>query len=276
MTDLLWEPPGVSVIIPHFNASDTLARALDSVSAQTWRVAEVIVVDDASDAAERGEAEAIIAAHVDARIIALERNAGPANARNVGWDAARAPWIAFLDSDDAWHPRKIEVQLTEAARSSPTPAMIASRTVRVNDVAELQATALHAPFRTSTITKAHLLLRNRMSTPSVVVRRDLPLRFAAGRRFSEDYELWLTIAGKEHWILLVDEPLAAIFKPPYGASGLSSNMWRMIGGEYLAYIGAWRSGALSVLELVAGLASSTARSMLRLVKLLVRRDRRLQ
>ncbi|WP_315107607.1 glycosyltransferase family 2 protein [uncultured Microbacterium sp.] len=264
----------VSVVMPHYNASRTLARALDSVMRQSREAAEVIVVDDASAQDEREAAQRTVESYPGTRLILLDRNGGPAHARNVGWDAAVGDWVAFLDCDDAWHPRKLETQLALALGSGTTPHMIAGRTVQLAAPEELGSMPLNASAPAYVIRKRDLLVRNRMSTPSVLVRRDLPLRFSAGRRFSEDYELWLSIAGLGHTIVFLDAPVAAIFKAPYGDSGLSARIWPMIVGEYQAYIGARRVGALNRLETVVGIAISTGRAGLRVVRLLARRVRR--
>ena len=266
--------PSVSVVIPHFNSSKTLVRALESIDRQSLPVREVIVVDDASTADELAAAQEAARAFPGVRVIDLARNQGPAHARNVGWDASVGEWIAFLDSDDAWHPAKLELQLAAADVVSERPDLIACITRLVNSMDELSAIEPAPQSARHWVRKKDLLVRNRMSTPSVIVHRDLRERFATGRHFSEDYQLWLTIAGRGHRVLMVDEVLAGIFKPAYGASGLSSQIFRMIAGEYLAYVGARRDHALTRTEMLAGLGMSTVRSMIRLVRLALRRNAR--
>ncbi|WP_176697153.1 glycosyltransferase family 2 protein [Microbacterium sp. 3J1] len=261
----------VSVVIPHFNASQTLGRALESILNQTRAVDEIIVVDDASAPDEREAAQRIVDSCTGARLISLDQNGGPAHARNVGWDDASGDWVAFLDSDDAWHSRKLEAQFALADGAGVQPQMLAGRTVQVTAQEELESMSLNGATSAHMVSKRDLLIRNRMSTPSVVVRRDLGLRFSAGRRYSEDYELWLSIAGFGHTILFVDAPVAAIFKAPYGDSGLSSRIWPMIAGEFQAYIGARRIGALSGVEAFLGITISAARAAVRVARLVGRR-----
>lgn len=99
--------PHFTVMIPTFNRSDSLRRALLSVQRQTFRDFEIVVVDD-------GSTEDIAAVVRDiapaAAIIRLERNGGIPDARNAGIKAARGRYIAFLDSDDLWHPRYLQYQ----------------------------------------------------------------------------------------------------------------------------------------------------------------------
>lgn len=100
--------PLVSVIIPTFNRAHVLGHALDSVLAQTLGDFEVIVVDDASTDNTRE----LMAGISDERVLYTRRdhsvNAGVA--RNTGMQQARGKYIAFLDSDDRWLPRKLELQ----------------------------------------------------------------------------------------------------------------------------------------------------------------------
>ncbi|MGO9444362.1 MAG: glycosyltransferase family 2 protein [Thiobacillaceae bacterium] len=97
--------PRFSVVIPAYNAGKTLARALDSVLAQTWPAHEIIVVDDGS----HDDTDQIVAAYGD-RVIALwQENAGPSAARNRGVQAASGEWVAFLDADDWYYPARLEL-----------------------------------------------------------------------------------------------------------------------------------------------------------------------
>jgi glycosyltransferase involved in cell wall biosynthesis len=96
----------VSVVIPTYNRSGLVTRAIDSVLAATSGEDEVIVVDDGSTddtaSAVRRFGDAVRYVRID--------NAGPGAARNVGIRMARSPLVAFLDSDDTWMPDKVELQ----------------------------------------------------------------------------------------------------------------------------------------------------------------------
>lgn len=117
--ELVDDRPDVSVIIPFFNSSETLFRAIDRVFAQSCSKWEIIVVDDGSTSPMVRPDDARLN---DGRIRWLrhQSNQGVSAARNTGVAAARGLFIAFLDSDDEWMPRKLERQLM-AARKSPHP-----------------------------------------------------------------------------------------------------------------------------------------------------------
>ncbi len=106
------EQAAVSVIIPCFRCAKTIERAIASVAAQTVLPAEVILVDDAS-----GDGTRLLLSELKShyatgwvKLVLLDQNVGAGSARNAGWAAASQPLIAFLDADDAWHFRKIEIQ----------------------------------------------------------------------------------------------------------------------------------------------------------------------
>lgn len=106
--------PSVSVVVPAYNAAETIARALDSVYAQTYPgVAEVIVVDDGST---DGTAGVVRERFPDAHYV-RQPNAGAFPAKNRGVEAARAEYVAFLDADDEWLPAKLERQMQVCVRA---------------------------------------------------------------------------------------------------------------------------------------------------------------
>jgi glycosyltransferase involved in cell wall biosynthesis len=99
----------VSVIVPSFNRRALTARAVRSILNQTSGDLEVVVVDDGS---REEEVYAPEPAHADrVRVIRQQSNGGVSVARNTGIQAAAAPLVAFLDSDDYWLPDKLENQL---------------------------------------------------------------------------------------------------------------------------------------------------------------------
>ena len=102
----------VSVIIPCYRCASTITRAVDSVYAQTMTPIEVIIIDDNSLDNTLEEIRILKKnyPHDWIKIISLHDNVGPGEARNAGWNIAKGDYIAFLDSDDSWHSRKIEFQ----------------------------------------------------------------------------------------------------------------------------------------------------------------------
>jgi len=100
----------VSVIIPTHNRPDLLPKAIKSVLNQSYQDFEVIVVDDGLEI----RAESIVKKVNDSRIVYIqhETERGGAAARNTGIKAAQGEFIAFLDDDDEWLPKKLEIQMS--------------------------------------------------------------------------------------------------------------------------------------------------------------------
>ena len=101
--------PLVSVIMPAYNSRNTLADSIQSVVDQTFSDWELLIIDDCS----KESMEDIADSFQDSRIryVRLLSNRGVAKARNAGIAEARGRYIAFLDSDDLWLPKKLERQL---------------------------------------------------------------------------------------------------------------------------------------------------------------------
>jgi len=103
--------PLVSVVMPLHNAADRVEVGVRSVQGQSLADWELLVVDDASTDDSVVRVEALAAGDARVRVLRLERNGGPAVARNAGIREARGRYIAFLDSDDAWAPEKLARQV---------------------------------------------------------------------------------------------------------------------------------------------------------------------
>jgi glycosyltransferase involved in cell wall biosynthesis len=97
----------VSVVIPTYNYARYLGEAIDSALGQTLPPLEVTVVDDGST----DDTPQVLAAYGDRIRVLRQKNAGVAIARNSGIAAARGEYVAFLDADDVWLPRKLELQM---------------------------------------------------------------------------------------------------------------------------------------------------------------------
>jgi glycosyltransferase involved in cell wall biosynthesis len=116
-------PAQVAVVIPHFNRSDLLKETLRSVQRQTMGDWEVIVVDDGSSPEEYRHVQAM----ATDRILVIQRTdglKGPSRCRNLGWQAATAPLVIFLDSDDLLAPWCLESRLSAAKKDSDAGAWV--------------------------------------------------------------------------------------------------------------------------------------------------------
>ncbi|ADE13111.1 glycosyltransferase family 2 protein [Sideroxydans lithotrophicus] len=237
----------VSVVIPCFKCTRTIGRAFDSIVQQTQKPAEVILVDDASGDETLELLCKFRLEYPDwVKVIALNENQGAASARNAGWNAACQPYVAFLDADDAWHPKKIEIQYnymathSEIALSGHMHRKSGSHT-KVADWEIRECMAMP-------ISKNSLLLSNRFITPSVMLKREIPFRFAEGKRHMEDHLLWLEIVCAQMAVIKLSADLAAIYKPAYGAAGLSAQLWSMERGDLDNYGQLYQSGCINFIQ----------------------------
>ncbi len=110
--------PTVSVVIVTFNKSDTLAEAMESVLRQTYRDFEVLVVDDGST----DDTAQTVRPYLGRVRYLPKPNGGTGSARNLGIAQANGSIVAFLDGDDLWLPRKLEIQMAAFQRE---PAILA-------------------------------------------------------------------------------------------------------------------------------------------------------
>ncbi len=220
------DPVDVSVVVPCFRCTETIGRAMDSIRAQTRRPREVILVDDRSDDHTLEVLRGLESDYpeLEIRVAALERNQGPSVARNTGWEMARATYLALLDSDDSWHPRKLEIQFRLMV-ADPGIAITAHPRIEVGEgfrPGEIEAEPVGTP-----VGRFRLLASNCFPTSSVMMRRDLPYRFREDQRLCEDYLLWLTIILSGHRGEVFDLPLAHTHKAIYGEAGLSGDIRKM-------------------------------------------------
>lgn len=190
---------GVSVIMPAFEAAATIREAVASVLAQDYAPLELIVVAD-----DEADYRAVLPA--DARLVFLRTPspaAGPSVARNLGLDRARHPFVAFLDSDDVWYPRKLPVLVPQAAQWG----------IALDNARSCYPSGTK-PCRTcwEDLPDGHydFGLFGQVSQPLwPVLRRDClgEARFAERLRFAEDGVFYLSLIARNRGAYLYGQPL---------------------------------------------------------------------
>ena len=241
----------VTVVIPTFNSAATIKRALDSVLTQTVLPSQIIVVDNASSDSTVQIVEKMAAdSHCEVELVRQQRNTGPGAARNAGWDLVRTQFVAFLDSDDSWHPTKLERQL-DIARQHPDDCFFGHTTTTslTSDTTDaLAAAPLTGSRRINYFSLRHFLIRNRVSTPTVMLRSDLPFRFPTEHWYAEDYGLWTAILAASYRAVVQDLALTTLHKAAWGEAGLSAKLDDMHAGELLVLDGLRRDLAIGAIE----------------------------
>jgi glycosyltransferase involved in cell wall biosynthesis len=212
--------PLVSVIIPTYNRWPLLGEAVESVLKQTRKDFELIVVDDGST-----DESAKHLARYGARLRLLSQTRrGVAAARNFGAAVACGRFLAFLDSDDLWHPKKLQVQ-TDFMLRRPDVEICQTEEIWLRQGVRVNPKAIHRkPSGDIFLRSLELCL---VSPSAVMMTRSLFHEaggFDEALPVCEDYDLWLRL-GVDHLFGLVSEPLA--IKRGGRADQLSRSVWGM-------------------------------------------------
>ena len=193
----------VSIITPSYNSEHFIIDSINSILSQTYKDWELIIIDDCSKDATVKKILPFIEKYKNINLIKLEKNSGPAIARNTGIEAATGKYIAFLDSDDIWLPDKLEKQVEFMDKNNidfsfhsywmqkedeETKKMITTRKqVDYNDLLKTcDIGCLTAMYNQQSLGK--------------IFMPDIPKR--------QDYGLWLSILKKTEFAYSLDIPLA--------------------------------------------------------------------
>lgn len=212
--------PEVSVIIPCYNTKACVRHAIDSALGQHNHSVEVLVVDDGST---DGTADLVSKTYkTDARVtlIHFDENCGPSAARNAALDKAKGTWVGLLDSDDLWHPKRLEVLLDQAKDFD----FIADNIMGYDAVAQKQTGPLYDERHTGALTFVDFLQQGREDQHDLGYLQPLMRRSfleAHGFRYNEDVRagedlllnLQILLAGGQ--ALFINEPLY-IYALPVG------------------------------------------------------------
>ncbi len=228
--------PLISIIIPAFNAEQTLKETLTSVSAQSYRNLEIIVIDDGSTDRTRAIIEDF--SRTDARVRWLTKaNGGVAAARNSGIDVAGGEFIAPLDADDLWHPCKIELQF-ERFNSGPTnlglvynwyrPVDHESRISGIAAKPMIEGWVLHRHLDWNFVSNGSTPLLRREALANI---RYEPGLHHAGNQGCEDYLLQLQVA--RNWQFGCVPAFLTGYRKV--TDGMSANVARMIRSHVQMY-----------------------------------------
>ncbi|WP_305832164.1 glycosyltransferase family 2 protein [Photobacterium leiognathi] len=215
----------VSVIIPCYNSSKTIKRAIDSALLQSHSIGEVICIDDCSTDSTVDIIYENYSNNIKVKVIKNPKNRGVSYSRNQGVRHSSGDIIAFLDSDDSWDVNKIKQQLDVMVKYNADLV-----TCLVSNISEKGKD--NGDKKTKVITKISLLISNSLkNTSTVILKKDAFLYFNENMRYSEDYDLWLRMINKRKKLVLINKVLLYTYKLPYGDEGLSSNLLEMEIGE---------------------------------------------
>ena len=211
----------ISIIVPTLNRVEYLSRALDSVFNQTFKASEIIVVDNGSS---DGTLEFIKEKYPSVTLLE-ERKRGVSAARNKGIISSKSDWVAFLDSDDAWDKKKLEVQKNALLSNSTNYKLVHTEEVWFKNNIKINQMKKHQKFGGYIFEKCLPLCC--ISPSSVLIKKNIFNQvgyFDEDLPVCEDYDLWLKICSKEE-VLFIDQKLTL----KYGGHNdqLSKSHWGM-------------------------------------------------
>jgi glycosyltransferase involved in cell wall biosynthesis len=206
-----------SVILPVYNAKETIGSTVNSVLKQTYRNFELIIINDGSvDASYE-----IISHYLDKRIRILNNssNLGVAESRNIAIRSAKGKYISFIDSDDTWTPDKLEVQYRASQQERDATVIFSNYFIKKYD--KVYDANIKFSSERKFLYSDLLHGGNKIGMLTAIVKREALGEKNIFRSIGhEDYDFWLRVLGNGAYAHFVNQKLAYYNA---GVSGISSN-----------------------------------------------------
>ena len=206
-----------SVVCPTYNSSDYIIRTLDSILAQEFLPNEVIFSDDGST-----DDTISIIKHWNKKInnklnvrIISNAHKGPGAARNKGIFNAKEQWVAFLDSDDTWHPKKLSMVYKKIKNNNDCNTILHwENFIRLDGTKDILKHGIN--YKLNEKLNTQLYKSNFFSTSALVLKRNLLVEangFDSTLPNWQDYELWLRLSPKIK-LTIIPEILGSYYETP--------------------------------------------------------------
>jgi len=181
--------PKVSVVMPAYNSERYIANAIQSVVAQTMPDWELLVVDDCSEDSTCQIVKGMADIDDRIRLISNEKNLGAAGSRNKALNVATGKYVAFLDSDDLWHPEKLDKQIRCMEETGVGLSYTSYQIINQAD-----STIIRDYVVVPRLTMNDLLKQNWIGCSTVMLNADVAKKYRFSTDFyHEDLVLWLTM-----------------------------------------------------------------------------------
>lgn len=218
----------VSIITPAYNCSNFIPKTVESVLNQTYQNWEMIIIDDGSTDNTIKLIKEYQAFEKRIHFFALNENRGAAVARNNGIKFAKGTYIAFLDSDDLWHPQKLEKQLNLMEINNSVFSHTSYSLFDEN------GKALHIKSKCNKWVSFNDLVKyNWIGTSTVIYNASvLGKHYMPDLRNRQDWALWIKLIKISKRALFIDEPLT---KYTVRLNSISSNKAKLIKFHWVVY-----------------------------------------
>lgn len=217
----------ITIITPSYKSERFISQTIESVLSQTYKNWEMIIVDDVSPDNSNEIIEEYCKKDYRIKLIKLEKNSGPAIARNKAIEEAKGRYIAFLDADDLWKSEKLEKQLTFMKERDLSFSYSSYDLINED-----------GNFLSSFITKETITYKSMLKTCSIGCltaiydTKKLGKVYMPNIKKRQDYALWLNILKKINSTQGILEPLAT-YRIVKGS--VSSNKFKAIYYVWLVY-----------------------------------------
>ncbi|MCX8956463.1 glycosyltransferase family 2 protein [Erwinia psidii] len=204
-----------SIVIPAYNAAESIATTLDCVAAQTYQHFEIIIIDDKSSDADK-LAEVVQAekySHLQMRLVFSEEKLFGSAARNKGVKLATGDYICFLDADDEWHQDKLKESLNtiiELEAQGRQKTIIYSQVNIIQDGQFLKVMPMQPVKKTETVAEYLFGCYGFIQTSTIVLKREYALDIQFDPKYirHQDYDFCIRADKKGYEFVMIDRPLA--------------------------------------------------------------------
>lgn len=224
----------ISIIIPSYNAENTILNALDSINKQTFfsYIKEVIVINDGSTDNTAKKVNEFKKSHSELLIYLInKKNGGVSSARNEGLKFSTGEWIALLDSDDEWFPKKLEIQINTLLNNGSIDFLGGDYNGKGVKIFGKKITELHH------VSLKELCLTTFPQTSTVIFKRKIYEELGGyneNRSYCEDAQYFMKICNIYNFYYLPGQVVSyGGGKRGFGESGLSRNYQEMHKGSLI-------------------------------------------
>jgi len=256
-----------SIVIPTYNSKNTILKCIESCINQSYKEFEIIVVDDcSSDDTIEIIKEYKVKNNIDNIIIEkLNVNGGASVARNIGIKIARGTYVALLDSDDYFHPNKLEIISKLLLLNNNIDLIGHDYYIETED--EISFANINIKnIELKKIACCSLLLKNFAVTPSIVFKQEINTLFNEKMRYTEDHEFFLRVCHSNFKIYYLDMKLVGLNRAVLTSGGQSSNNFKMRLGEIQMYVDLYKLNYLYIFISPFLVIFSMSKHILRMVK----------